>query len=107
MRAPNCEKNPDKHIRYNPRRQFITVHRDGAVPEQTEQGPGIWSRDGGEVDECRQSAMTPVRRMEVDEVGDEEYFRAPEVVARPEEDPDEDEEVVEHEVGCDVGDGCD
>lgn len=43
--------------------------------------------------------------MQVDEVEDEEDLGAPEVVAGPEEDPDEEGEVVEDEVRGDVGGG--
>lgn len=49
--------------------------------------------------------MQPVGDGLVDEVGDEDDLCGPEVVPRPEEDPGEDEEVVEDEVGCYVG-GC-
>lgn len=50
--------------------------------------------------------MAPVCGVQVDEVEYEEYFGAPEVVAGPEEDPDEEGEVAEDKVGGDVGGGC-
>lgn len=49
--------------------------------------------------------VAPVCGMQVDEVEDEEDLGAPEVVAGPEEDPDEEGEVVEDEVRGDVGGG--
>lgn len=49
--------------------------------------------------------MAPVCGVEVDEAEDEEDLGAPEVVAGPEQDPDEEDEVVEDEVGGDVGGG--
>lgn len=52
-----------------------------------------------------QAVVAPVGDGLVDEVGDEDDLCAPEVVAGPEEDPGEDEKVVEDEVGCYVG-GC-
>lgn len=49
--------------------------------------------------------MAPVCGVEVDKVENEEDLGAPEVVAGPEEDPDEEGEVVEDKVGGDVGGG--
>lgn len=55
--------------------------------------------------ECRKPTVAPVCGVEVDEVENEKDLGAPEVVAGPEEDPDEEGEVVEDEVGGDVGGG--
>lgn len=55
--------------------------------------------------ERRKPTVAPVCGVEVDEAEDEEDLGAPEVVAGPEQDPDEEDEVVEDEVGGDVGGG--
>ena len=46
------------------------------------------------MDEGRQTVVAPVGGMLEEEMGSEDDLRAPEVVAGPEEDPGEDEEVV-------------
>lgn len=81
------------------------MHRDGPVPEQPQQRPRIRPGYGGQMHKRRQSPMTPVSRVQVEELQDENHLGGPEVVARPEEDPAEVEEVVEDEVGGDVGGG--
>ena len=107
MRGPKGKHHPDKDIGDNPRRQAITIHRDGAVPEEAQQGPGIGTRDGGEMHEGRETTVAPVGGVLVEEARDEQDLGGPEVVARPEEDPDEDEEVVEYEVRGYIGGGGD
>lgn len=107
MSRPDGEDHPNENIRDNPCRQLITIHRDGSIPEESQQSPGIRASDGGEMHKGGEPAMAPVHGVLVDKARDEQDLGGPEVVARPEEDPDEDEEVVEHEVRGYIGGGCD
>lgn len=105
MPTPNRKQYPNKNIRHNPHRQLITIHRDSSIPKQPKQRPRIRPRDSREVHEGRKPTVAPVCGVEVDKVENEEDLGAPEVVAGPEEDPDEEGEVVEDKVGGDVGGG--
>ena len=107
MCGPKGEHRPDKNIRDDSRRHAIAIHRDGAIPEEAQQGPGIGTRDGGEMHEGREMTVAPGGGVLVEEARDEQDLGGPEVVARPEQDPDEEEEVVEHEVRGYVGGGGD
>ena len=107
MRRPHGENHPDKHIRHDPRRNAITVHRDSPVPEQTEQRPGIWPGNGWQMHKRRQSAMAPVCCMLVEKLNDQDNLRGPEIIARPEQDPDEEAKVVDNEVHRDIGGSSD
>lgn len=83
----------------------MTMHGDSTVPEQRCQCPGIGTCNRREVNECWQPAVTPVGYPLIKEMEDEDDLGAPEVITGPEEDPDEEEEIVKDEVGSDVG-GC-
>jgi hypothetical protein len=85
----------------------VTVNCDRTVPEQSCQCPGIGTGDSREVHESRQAAVAPVGDRLVDQVGDENDLSAPEVVTSPEEDPSEEEEIIQDEVGGYIGGGCD
>ena len=107
MRRTDGKNHPDKHIRHDPRRNAITVHRDSPVPEQTEQRPGIWPGNGWQMHKRRQSAMAPVCCMLVEKLNDQDNLRGPEIIARPEQDPDEEAKVVDNEVHRDIGGSSD
>lgn len=85
----------------------MAMHGNRTVPEHREQRPGIGSRDGREVHKGRQGRVAPVGDTLVDKVGDDDDLSAPEVVAGPEQDPGEDEEVVENKVAGYIGGGTD
>jgi hypothetical protein len=82
------------------------MHSNSTIPEYREQRPGIGPRDGRKVHEGREGRVAPVGDALVEEVGDDDDLRAPEVVAGPEQDPGEDEEVVENEVAGYIGRGA-
>lgn len=84
----------------------MAVRSNGTIPEQRSQGPGIWTCDGRKVDEGWKTRVVPVGDGLVDEVGDEDDLRTPEVVASPEEDPGKGEQVVQDEVRGHIGSGC-
>lgn len=107
MRRTHGKNHPDKHIRHDPRRNAITVHRDSPVPEQTKQRPGIWPGNGWQMHKRRQSAMAPVCCMLVEKLNDQDNLRGPEIIARPEQDPDEEAKVVDDEVHRDIGGSSD
>lgn len=81
----------------------MAVNSDRAIPEQRSQCPSIRTSDGGQVHECWQAAVTPIGHRLIDQMGNEDDLCAPEVVTSPEEDPSGEEEVVQNEVGGDVG----
>ena len=107
MRRTHGKNHPDKHIGHDPRRDAIAVHRDSPVPEQTEQRPGIWPGDGGQMHKRWQSAVAPVCCMLVEKLDNQDNLRGPEIVARPEQDPDEEAEIVDDEMRGDIGGSCD
>lgn len=107
MTQPHGKYHPDKDIRGNPGSERVTIDGHCTVPEQGHQRPGERPGDGGEMHQSREGAMTPVRGVQIQVVGDEDDLRAPVVVPGPEEDPGEDEQVVQDEVGADVGGGGD
>jgi len=99
------EQHPNKHVRDDPRRETVTPDRDGTVPEERGQRPRVGSGDRGEMDKRRQGTMDPVRGGLAEEVCGQDDFGSPEVVPHPEQDPREDEEVVQDEVARDAA-GC-
>lgn len=76
----------------------------GSIPEERDQSPGIWACNDGYMRQRRQGADAPEGDVLVDEVSDQNDLSWPEMVPGPEEDPREDEEVVQNEmrrrVGC-------
>lgn len=94
MLQPNQHNHPDEDIRDDSARQVMAMHRDSTVPKQRRQRPGVRACHGGKAHEGWEAMVAPVCDGLVDEVGDEDNLCAPEVVAGPEEDPGEDEEVV-------------
>jgi hypothetical protein len=80
---------------------------DRPVPEQRRQSPGIGTSDSRQVHESRKAAVTPIGDCLVDEVGDEDDLCAPEVVTGPEENPGQEEKVVQDKVGGNIGSGRD
>lgn len=103
----DSQDHPDKDVRDNSAWKVMAVRSNGSIPEQCSQGPGIWTCDGRKVDEGWKTGVVPVGNGLVDEVGDEDDLRTPEVVAGPEEDPGKGEQVVQDEVRCHIGSGCD
>lgn len=81
----------------------MAVNSDCAVPEQRHQCPGIGTGNSGQVDEHRQATVAPVGDCLVDEVGDEDDLCAPKLVAGPEQNPSGEEDVVQDEMGGDIG----
>ena len=81
------------------------MHGDGTVPEQRHQRPGKGPCDGGQMYQWGQRAMSPVRRMLIDQVGHQDNLGTPEVAPSPEEDPGEDEQVIQNKMRTHVG-GC-
>lgn len=59
------------------------------------------------MDKCRKTRIPPVRGVLVDEMSGEDDLGAPEVVPDPEEDPGEDEQIIQNEVAGYVGGGGD
>lgn len=94
MLQPNQQNHPDEDISDDSAWQVMAMHCDGTVPKQRGQRPGVRACHGGKVHEGRKAMVAPVCDGLVNEVGDEDDLCAPEVVAGPEEDPGEDEEVV-------------
>ena len=105
MLQSNHQNHPDKDVSHDPTGQVVAMHRDSSVPEQRRQSPGVGSRNGRQVHESGESAMAPVGDSLVDKVGDEDDLGPPEVVAGPQQDPGNDEDVVQDEVRGDVGGG--
>lgn len=65
------------------------------------------ARDNGDVDESGGSRVLEVESREVEEVDDDKHLSKPEVAAAPQVDEAEHEQVVEDEVGANVGGGLD
>lgn len=105
MLQSDDQDHPNEDVSHDAAGQVVAVDRDSPIPEQRCQSPGIGARDGRQVHKGRQTAVTPVGDELVDEVGDEDDLGTPEVVAGPQQDPGEDEEVVQDEVGGYVGGG--
>lgn len=78
------QDHPDENVGDDSAREIMAVHSDGAVPEQCKEGPGIGSRDSGQMHESWEAPVTPVGGTLVDQVGDQNNLRTPEVVASPE-----------------------
>lgn len=85
----------------------MTVCCDSAIPEECSHSPGEGTSDGREMYKGGQTMVSPVCGELVDQMGNDDNFSAPEVVTGPEEDPGEDEDVVQDEVGRDICGGCD
>lgn len=81
----------------------MAVCRNRAIPEERRHRPGQRTRDRREMHESGETLVSPVRGELVEQVGNQDHLGAPEVVAGPEENPGKDEEVVQDEVGRDVG----
>lgn len=105
VRRADQENHPDENVSGNAGGKPVAVDSHRAVPEQGHQSPGEGPSNGGQVHQRWQGAVTPVGDMLIDKVGHEDDLRAPEVVAGPEQDPGEDEEVVQDEMRSDVGGG--
>jgi hypothetical protein len=103
MLQPSHQNNPDKDVSYDPAGQVVAVHGDSTVPEQRRQSPGVGSGNGRQVHESGQAAVAPIGDGLVDEVGDEDDLGPPEIVASPQENPDKEEQIVQDEVGGNVG----
>jgi len=106
MLQANQQNHPDKDVSDDPAGQVMAMHRDSPVPEQRCQSPGVGARNSGQVHESGQPAVATVCDGLVDEVGDENDLGPPEVVAGPQHDPDNEEHIVQDEVGGDVGGSC-
>lgn len=107
MEQAHSSNHPDEDIGDNSAGQVMAVCRNRAIPEERRHRPGQRTRDSREMHESGESLVSPVGHQLVEQVGNQDHLGAPEVVASPEEDPGEDEEVVQDEVGRDVGSGSD
>lgn len=102
---PKNKDHPDEDIGNNPRGKVVGMGRNRAVPEQSRQRPGIGTRNGREMDKGRGSQMRPVSGRLAEDVDDEDDLGGPEVVAHPQHDKGEDEQVIQDEMGGYIG-GC-
>lgn len=102
MLQTNEQDHPDEDVSHDPTGQIVTVNSNSAIPEQRRQSPSVRSRDGRQVHESGKSPVSPVCNGLVDEVDDENDLSPPEVVTSPQQDPDNEEDVVEDEMGSDV-----
>lgn len=100
---PQHKDHPDEDVGDNPRGQAAGMRRNRAVPEQGRQRPGMGTCNGREVDKGRGSQMHPVRGRLAEEVDDEDDLGGPEVAAHPQHDKGKDEQVVQDEMGGDIG----
>jgi hypothetical protein len=107
IKQSHDQDNPNEDIGDNSSGQVMAMHGDSTVPEQCCQCPGIGTCNSWEMDECWQTAVAPVGYPLVDEMENEDDLGTPEVIAGPEQDPDEEEEVVQDKMGGDVGGSCD
>lgn len=103
MGGPDEEDHPDEDVGDDPRRQRVAMHGDSTIPEQRHQRPGKGPRDCGQMDQRGQCTVSPVSRMLVDQVGHQDNLGPPEVAPSPEENPSEDEQVVENKMRTHVG----
>lgn len=99
----NHENHPDKNVGDNTRGQVVSMHRNSTIPEQSSQRPGIWSRDSRPVHERRRSEMDPICRRLAQDMDNEDDLGWPEKVSGPKHDESEDQEVVEDEMGGNIG----
>ena len=90
--------NPEEDVRGDIRGQIMRPDGSSSCPEERNQCPGIWACDNRDMGNRWQSANVPEQEMLVDKVGDHNDLGGPEVVSRPEEDPRNNEEVIQDEV---------
>jgi hypothetical protein len=80
----------------------MSSNHDGAVPEQCNEGECQRSRDDWDMDQARSGRVTEVEPGEVNEIGNDDKFGGPEVIADEAHDETKPEEVVQNEVGADI-----
>lgn len=83
----------------------MRVHHGSPAPEQRGPVPGERPADDGDVDEARRLGVAEVGGVEVEVIGDEQQLGQHEVRAHPQVDEAEEQQVVQDEVGADVGSG--
>jgi hypothetical protein len=92
------KNNPEEDVRGDIRGQIMRPDGSRSRPEERNQCPGIWACDNSYMRNRWQSANAPEQEMLVDKVGNHNDLGGPEVVSSPEEDPRNNEEVVQDEV---------
>lgn len=107
MEQSHGSNHPDEDISHDTTGQVMAVCRNRPIPEERRHCPGQRTCDSRQMHESGESLVSPVGGELVEQVSNQDHLGAPEVVAGPEEDPGKDEEVVQDEVGRDVGSGSD
>ena len=84
---------PDEHISHNPTHKMRRMERDSTNPVQRGKVPRQRSRDSCNVDSAWGRRVAEIQEAQVEEVDDEQQFGDPEVVAHPEVDEAEEQQV--------------
>lgn len=103
MDKADQENDPDKDISHDLGRQVVGMHCHSPIPEESSQGPGVWSCNRGPMHKRRRSEMSPVGRRLADDMDDEDDFGGPKVTTNPEHDEGKHKQIVQDKVGGNIG----